>query len=470
MIAAVASNNDLIKKLNIQTLSKRVHGRLYTVDSHGKLRILSIWERLRCFFSKEYSTKIQLRVKNVIDPLLTNLSIVDLSSQGIKCEDFFFKRMARLSTRIWSRTLSYDTFQYLRKTAPEVERGSYAFMKLYKEAHIWYRLGNYFCPSGGTSGSYCIYRGKVLGKGPAEILGLFKPKKEAVYSLENPNYFKRFKALIVRTIGRPFKGQLVKSNGPESYVAEEATKIIEQFILKAVNGYLTHYGDIVTREDRILLSSLSLVPETHVATFETVKKGRHQGSFQLWVKEPHVEAADYLGVDKQCHPISDKAFHVKLPFSLFQLLVILDLVSGQMDRKADNWFVIYGDLAKKIISGIRLFDGSYSMTPDFPEFFWEYRNQNLWGNLPIAHNTFDLLGRYIINYLHEHRNDISNSLMDLYNKELPERSKRNIRRIDCLNKRIELIKKACFDINLTIRKLSNIKSKASVEKFITKRS
>lgn len=449
---------------NLQMLWGKKSGEKLYVDENNRLQKMGFFQKIPYSTSSGYQVKIQANVKKVIDELTAKIEIEE-NPERSKLENIqtlFFQKLSHLSRKVYSRTLSEKTYTLLL----ENENGTV------NKINLWAKMGN-FSSLGGSSGSYKIIQGKVIGKAgfnEEKPLGIFKPSSEEVLSANNPKFMTRLKRLIHLTLLKPVSGSLFHTAAGQSYLAEVASKKVEQFVVRAVDDYLENSPNI-SESTKKLLTNIKLVPQTEVATLKLGQRKEEIGSFQVWVDDTSFdEAYKALGVRgdnyKQNHyfgkPLKLDEMKKDLPKELFELLVIIDYTTGNSDRHGKNWFIVYDE--NKNIAGIRLIDGGWSMAPDHPQnrLSPELTKQYIWKNLPHAEKTFSPSGQHVIAYLKEHQEVLAQDLEALYfGHSRFEDIDTDAKRIERMKERIEVLERYS-EQGKTLRELANVRTEAEI--------
>jgi hypothetical protein len=484
---------------NLQILWNRRRGEKFcTID--GKLVKMNLPRRIAYACSSQYRNLVQNGVRNAIRNLTDNIDSINLNNDSpISKEqlitDLFFQKLAPLSTKVYTRTLKEFVFNQLRPSAvgsiEEMEKTvSQEYSESYQEARLWAKLGN-ITSMGGASGSYRITQGLVIrGNGVAIIkdvkhLGIFKPSHEEPLAASNTRTCQKIKRWLLRVpiLSKPFRGSMLRTVGGQAYVAEAATKVVERYVIDAAKNYLSSNPNGI--DPRLHGKDwLKLVTDTQVATIDIRGKGERVGSFQLWVQEEHADASLFFGVNELYQngsrsawkrafgsflPIMKKSqpsiefLKQKLPDELFDLLVIMDFVTGNGDRHADNWFVVHSDDAEKRAEGIRLIDGGQSMAPKHPT-KWAYQelhNRYLWRNLALSREEFTPLGTYIIDELNKRELHLCQDVHRLYTIHQPNETGTTFDRLECMKDRIKIMA-YCAEQKMTKAQLARIRTERDV--------
>ncbi len=184
-----------------------------------------------------------------------------------------------------------------------------------------------------------------------------------------------------------------------------------------------------------LTNGSTLIPETGIAKY-TYQQGRNKtvieiGIAQFWLDKKYKLA-------KNCSNVLNKKKYDDSELLLFQRMVILDFLLGNLDRKTDNWMIYVED---NKIKNIGLIDNGNSFILKQPKTFrLASRNQYKWNKLEISKQNF-LFG--IRSYFKEMNDGSINKLVlqinDLYKKYINTNSFLVKSSIVLLKKRAELI-------------------------------
>lgn len=460
---------------NLKALWDRKKGEYLYRDKTGCLKTMGLWQRIHYCFSGSYRETVNRELRSTIHHLTKNLSIESIQSdvKEVFLTDFFLQKLAPLSRTIHKRKIHYSVVDLLSKkisTGQLAPEATEIFRHTYKTAKLWGALGNFESMSG-NSGTYRIIKGKEIGRESKKVsLGIFKPSDEEPLAKMNRKTIQKIKYFLLQTILKPFRGSLFHCTHGQAYLAEVFAKKAEKHVLDAVNDYLrTHDIEVGTGK---ILEHLALVQETHVTSFKIGKNPNERvGSFQLWLQEPHLEASRYFHVsDLYRQPLFGKEraeFLEKIkqfPPELFDLLVILDYVTGNCDRHGGNWLVLYDD--QKQATGIRLIDGGWSLLPAHPGpwSLFELGKKYLWRRLPLANRPFTDLGKNVIESLYKMRSKLKDDLWNLYYKNMPQASEITFQRMLRMDERVQVL-----NANRTLstkRELGNIRMQRQVERVL----
>ncbi len=246
---------------------------------------------------------------------------------------------------------------------------------------------------------------------------------------------------------RPFTKLAFATVGGQAYIAEAAATKVEKVVVAACKKYF----ESIKKEAP---QNLEFVPETHIVTLPLGQKPARVGSFQLWVNAKHKTASEFLHTSRHygCTQTAKDAMTGKLSDELFDIMVIIDYVTGNFDRHGDNWFIL--DNAH----GIRLIDGGWALAPAHPT-GWnvaELSNQYLWKKLPFADSGFTELGKFVIHELSVNQAHLGDEISALYNGRLTDGDKRVAR----MKERIQLLQKVKG--SLTKRALAEFRTLDSI--------
>lgn len=212
------------------------------------------------------------------------------------------------------------------------------FQAAWKRALLGTRLAVDYIGGGGWSGSY------ILKSYDGELLGIFKPGDEDSWGPKAPKAFSRWRRKkYLNKKNDPHAREFIEKCGGSGHLAEEASYIVDQVL-----GWNT-------------------VPTTKVIEY-TIDGEKKTGSFQLFDKGL-IDGTDALGIKKNYKAKRKYGVGLKVKGEIsveefrkqFELLVIIDVLTGNMDRHAKNFLI-------KIASGeIVIIDGGMAFPTFHPD-------------------------------------------------------------------------------------------------------
>lgn len=330
-----------------------------------------------------------------------------------------------------------------------------------KIARVWAKMGNVIQSTSGSSISYQIYAGDDPKRNK---LGIFKPARMEPLAKDNKKLSQRVKKLAVAVMPQKMVGSLWETTAGQGFVGEKVASVISDQII----GFVSDYLDVIKNTDPDLAQKLTwqletgLVPKTDIGTIDIEGQEEH-GSFQEWFQHQHQEAYEFLGFkNKNFTGLASQKSKIEIPDELFELLVILDYLTGNSDRHGENWFVAErqgGDAAAVIP-----IDGGWSMAPEAPlQGAIELGNQYKWGKLKLADKQFSDFGKKIIKDLIDSQDKLKEKILDLYNENLtdPKNQLLNERRIAAMSDRIAVLK-TFAESDKTKKELSQIRTQEEI--------
>ena len=447
-------------KYNIGILNTVPRGAQLMV-SRGKLRVATILERAKSFFSKTYREKACSEVRQIVDQLALSVQIDDRK----ELTHFFKETFSSLSENYYSRVMNRKSYDILLNPCDS----DTTYEAAVKAASVWSMLGNYR-KGDGCSGSYQIFQGRVVNlttklsnkSEVGKVIGIFKPWDEETFVSSNPNKLQKLKYWLSRTFLAPISGSLHKMVGGQAYVAEAAATVIAKHLEDAVQSVISSKPHLVTNEVRAMLKEIDLVPETQIVNLLDRK-----GSFQLWVQAEKVEElSSYLGLNEN---YKGKSFFAKipsreemearLPKEFMDLLALFDVISGNGDRHGAN-ALIRKDRDGEFV-GMSLIDGGQAMAPSHPRSLdiLPLQKMYFWRRLPLSENRLTLFGKEVVKEMERRMDGLKNDLSCLYQPHLKD----STARIDRLGERFEVFAKMK---DRTIYEIANVRTGAQIEAIL----
>jgi hypothetical protein len=375
-------------------------------------------------------------------------------------QDLFFNYLALLHQNLFDRTaIPNNTQARLRKLIdkriPDIEKdfinASDEYKTLHRNAMYYASIGSLEKPEKGASSSY-----KVIDPYTKKTLGIYKPSSGESYSEEDINLFqmilRQFIKFLFRSIDSRNLEQTVSGKG---FVAEVVSNLVSQKLV-----------DIIHKSTSVLPEELNLksfVPETQITGFDILPsrkktKGKTKGSFQLWINAQNSnqkiqEAMSFFETDKRYNQKGKEAEKTLSP-ELFDMMVIISYITGDADKKGDNWLIISEDGKA---TGVQLIDGGWSMHPFHIEssLATELNYQHCWKILPNGKVTFSDLGKQVILGLRQDPEGLISQIRELY-KKIGEEPEMTENRIKLMLARMEVLNYAVVK-GLTLEELADIR-------------
>lgn len=427
---------------NLKMLCSRKKGALLISDQ-GRLKHMGFFDRVHVIFSESYRTKVQSNLSRTISNLTQSLEINEKNEAFL--QELFFNKLSSLSRNVYQRDLSEHTFVWLRDKMVVEGDIPEKLSATIKAANLYLKMGN-FKLANGASTSFQVIQGKI-GNKPSEYLGIFKPSSGDPLSSLNMNPLRKLIKFIVEIVPEYFVGKASHIIGGQGYVNEGAATIIEKHLMHRAN-----------------LEVGSLVPLTHVGKLYDPSSGKGEvGSFQLWIKEEAYIARDALKVGqfyqkkyKSGQPsVEPRQFE-------FEKMVIFDIISGNCDRHAENWFILPD-------GSIKLIDGGWSMSPAHGEspFHRESETLYLWKDLGYADRYFSDKARAIIEQMADPENLklLKEELLEFYNRHLPQEAGFNQDRVRCMEERLLVLHKM---MGQKISEIAEIRTKSQIKEVLSR--
>lgn len=428
---------------NLKTLCARKKGELL-ISREGTLVNMSILERLHLLISSTYRNKVNSELKNSITDLTQSLNINENNCNFIT--ELFFEKLNHLSRNIYSRDLNEHTFTYLSNQISTESNIPEYLKPTAKAATLFAKMGN-FESGTGCSASYQIIQGKI-GTQNSKTLGIFKPSSGDTLGSENPKIFRKIMRKLNQIIPKYLIGNSINTVAGQAYASEVATNIVENYVTKKAG-----------------LQPNSLVPETFITKMQVKPtKGDEIGSFQLWIQEEHQNAQDALnsgfrytkGLQNWINDIKGKKI-TQPTKEQFELMVIIDFLTGNNDRHGENWFILPD-------GRIKLIDGGWSFSSSHPLSMLnlELRGLYLWRKLDISNDTFSEKSKDLIRSLANKEDfaKLKSDILELFNREFPDNSELNIKRVECMEERLKVLQRK---MDLKMCEIGEIRLKSQVD-------
>lgn len=479
-------NGNVIPNLNF--INSEYSNRLY-VDDEGKIKKLSraqhFKEKVHDLFTRGSSFNARKEAFNktmgdLQQALINNMGTLE-EPQKQAVENLFFTTFpSKKGSLLDSSIISPAMLEFLKtrvqpeNPAEEDQAGQNPDVDV-RTAQVWARIVPPKSPAVASAGSYIV-------AGKSEPLGIFKPSDEEPLAAKNKKLGQKIKRLVVPHLPQSMIGSLQETTAGQGYIAEKASYKISQKILTCAQDYIDDYNP---ENKKILEAQIKngLVPPTEIT--EMLVGGQNKvGSFQQWAPNA-TNAYSHLGFQKrdytkpQVEPLGDgvidyaigdtdrdeatellnpkEAQKPTIDTDLFDLLVILDYLSGNCDRHGENWLVRKDGTLAAI-------DGGWSMPPEHPlAGAIELKNQYLWKSLSLADREFGPLGKHIINTLSVE--DLRQELSQLYGSYSKETEVDN-NRLMAMQERLAVLKTFAEDQPKTIRDLGAIRTIDEVHQTI----
>ncbi|MFT4554538.1 MAG: hypothetical protein ACI9S8_003192 [Chlamydiales bacterium] len=292
-----------------------------------------------CIFNCNKEAPSQITLKNTLNSLVSRIRPT-ISTNEAEITRLFFDRLSHYGREVYDPSLIHPSirkslirsqrFQKLYAIATQdignlfdsTRKKKKHFLAAVKETLFALTLGVRPGVPGGATESYKL---RSLHGHP---LAIFKPTEFNDWTTEHKSLLKKIK--IVFSWAFCLSGSLM--DVPSS-LSECATYIIGKHMGKRDNT----------------------VKETALVT---LRVGNHQyrGSYQLWEQRPHQDAKSYFGLNKYYGGCPQRS----IPRELFERMVILDVLTGNMDRHAENWLIILNKNQEPV--DIITVDGGKSMS------------------------------------------------------------------------------------------------------------
>lgn len=395
----------------------------------GRLKKLDFFSKL--FYSKNKFNEIKNDLQNFTRSITINDKTSDKEKEAIK--KLFFETLPKLDSKrkFYLRDISPTVLEFLKSQLHEVQQANQhnpvpldenpALESVSKTAAVWAKMGSLVKSTSGSSTSYRI----VEGGGEGKTLGIFKASVEEPLGSKNTKVAQRIKAIVLRCLPKSLVGSLFETAAGQGYVAEVVQKKVADRVIKILENLR---NDLEFEQHQAIIDQMiqGLVPNTEIVNFSIGDQEEKVGSFQEWVDEEHQDAYKFFDLKNKNYQkkfFGNAASEQALPQEYFDMLVIIDYVTGNSDRHGENWFVLT-DNADPVnrVKGIRLIDGGWSMAPQPPQSkrAIELGNQYKWKNLPHANNQFSPLGQQVIQGLYQESIYIQQDIQNLYDSQPEE--------------------------------------------------
>lgn len=395
------------------------------ISDNGIMRKMNLFERIFYSFSKGYRNNVNRDLRESIGLLTSHISNYH---ENTNVERFitrlFFEKMSHLSREIYTRDLNEVMLNKLLVKVSRADDSEHV-----KMAKLFAKMGNVQTLDG-ASHSFRIIKGSHHAEEPMTI-GIFKPSSGETMAETNPKFMQRLMRRIAVMLPYWLTGSLIKTVGGQAYVNEAATKLIEEYIMDK-------YRNIKGINDAL---TITLVPSTSIVTMGIGMKEEEKGSFQLWIQDKHQNAEDYLDVRHRYQTKLKNIFKSDgdkfIQEDHFDLMVIIDYLTGNCDRHGKNWFILED-------GSIKLIDGGWAMSPEHPESILaiELRNQYLWKKLKLADRPLTDNAKNLLRAIEDDKTgfeNLKNGLLELYNRELPNSKFDNQQRVDRMVERLHVL-------------------------------
>jgi hypothetical protein len=433
---------------NLLKLYQRKRGEKLIVNGN-EIKTMHTGQRVLYALVPWYRRKQMKLLEQSINGITSQIRLADQSTEIEKCfvKKLFFESLPSLSRKIYKRNVDSSVLDYLGDQIEDEDSlapdATEKFVETFKSATIWARLGNFKRPKGGVGGSYAIIDGTSQ-----QALGIYKPSDEDTLEKNNPYLCQKIKYFLYKTILRPITGIAFQTVGGQGYFAETVAKRVERCVVESCLAY--------EKKESFMTEEFELIPETQIVTLELAQKAKRIGSFQLWVDDPHQTASQFFQTSRNYRGVTKENMENQLSSELFDLMVIIDYITGNFDRHGDNWFIMDEG------NDIRLIDGGWAMAPRHPK-GWnvlELRNHYLWKKLPMAESGFTELGRFVIKRIAENTDSLMANVKSVYGEQLSDAQNR----INTMKERIQVLQKV--DSTITKKELANIRTLSSIQKVL----
>ncbi|MFA6119360.1 MAG: hypothetical protein WCT85_01970 [Parachlamydiales bacterium] len=441
-MSVVINRSAVIDQENIKILSNRQRGDVYfCVD--GILKKMSFIQKIVFIVSKFFESNFyhvnQDHIRLVINNLVSRFESVDDSL----VTRLFFDALAPMSEKIYDRSKinsriltvlrrslsSCEDYRKLDKQQKDKE-GLVKYIPFFfkerklsaakyerlknqlLEAMLATNLGIRNIESGnGWSRTYFI---RDLNH---QTIGVYKPGSADSLSLHAPSLLMRVRNKILKKLG--YGGSVFIHLAGKCHIAEAAS---------------------FEMDDKM---GTGIVPPTAVVSLNPDKYKRkntekEKGSFQLFVPNASL-ATEFFGIHKNYRKKVDLE-GIEFSDELFDKLIIDDIVSGNLDRHAENFLVQRSKNNPKAALNINLIDGGMAFSPTHPKSKFEMNKQYIWATTYFqwSQRKFTQSGKEKIKDVYKRRHELANELKKFYIAEnedqdiAKERADRMIERIEML--------------------------------------
>jgi len=364
---------------------------------NGKLSQLSFSDEpscFDCFLNCHREIPSQSSVKATINSLVGRIRLVNAPDENTVTR-LFFDKLSRYNKEIYDPSLIHSSvrkclirsarFEALYNIATQdigtlfdsSKKKKKSFLAAVKETLFALTLGVRPGNPGGATESY------KLRSLQGHTLAIFKPTVFNDWTIEHKPVLKKIK--IVVSWALRISGSLTEV---PSSLSECATYIVGKHMGKGLNT----------------------VKETALVTLR-VGNEEFKGSFQLWEQRPHQDAKSFFGLEKYYEGIPQRS----IPRNLFERMVILDVLTGNMDRHAENWLIILNKENEPV--DIVTVDGGKSMSDTHSKTIaiLEWRNQYLWKLMTESSELpFSSEGCRLIKQIYDNQDELFIELFDFY--------------------------------------------------------
>ncbi len=460
---------------NLNKIFTRKNGCLFYVENN-KLRRMSLFQKIFYLigriFLRPIFLKEQLKVKNIITDLTNRIESKDKEF----LTKLFFKKLSRLSEKVFDRSEinssavgvlrgdienSYDVLKIKEKVDNHSKGLWYYFsskvrkdynykdnnLKRFQDILIKTRLslalGVRPVKPPGYSKTYLIKDFK-----DKRYISIFKPAVGDSLSIQAPFFLTRWQNRLFHKMG--FGGSIYKHVAGKCYIAEKASFVVDEVLQ---TGCIPP-TDIVSLDQRV---------------YRRHKPKYRKGSLQLFARNA-IEAKEFFKMNKRYQRVPLRAKRRisqqerELLCQLFDKLAGIDVITGNLDRHAENWLLKFDEKDRNIIKDIVLIDGGMAFSPSHGNSSWERAKQYFWAkqNFFLANRRFSKQGKEIIKKAYLNRKILYNQVLFTYVEE-GDKEKIAKRRAEKMVERIEMLYYFAFVQDSKILELKNYRSKKEID-------
>lgn len=429
----------LSNKKNVNSL-KICDGVLSKMDrkEQVKHRLKKFAQKIGNLFNYDLKLYDPNEIKTCIDDLVSRIRLNDQIDDEKAVTSLFFDTLSRHSSEEYDPSKLDTTVTDYLKNSQRFEKDfnkaikdvsfidnnpperKNQFYTAVRNSLLSLSLGAKPCSPGGFTDCFKI---KSL-EGKTE--GIFKPVNFNDWSTAHKSLLKRIKIVTCWLTGL---------SGSLPYLPSSLSECSSYIVGK-------HMGDVDNP-----------VKETALVKLK-VRGTNYKGSFQVWENRKSKMASQYFGLGKYYEGKTKK----EIPDELFDRMVILDVLTGNMDRHAENWLLIQDEKDRAI--DVVTIDGGKAMSSTHSNNWLEWHNQYCWHHMKkYANRPFSDKGVEIIDQVYKNRKALLQDLHSFYHKNEKGPYSRFLisQRIDKVKDRLEVLHKYAYE-GKTLRQLSHVRT------------
>lgn len=236
-------------------------------------------------------------------------------------------------------------------------------------------------------------------------------------------------------------------------------------------GNNTHHSETACYLTAANIGKPTLVPYTRVTHMLRGKQGLLVGSAMMF-KRGAQDATKFFHMNKKYQfesPAYREAANAKLSDEQFDDLVIIDVLTGHLDRHAENFMIIPDENGN--VKSLFAIDGGIAFAPEHPDSCFPTSTQKpyLWARnrFPHGDRPFTQYGKELINTIYARRSILAARLEKFYRGQGADPII-SAKRIQCMRDRIEVLKHLA-DNNLPKRAVLDYTTKMQIANLLRAR-